>query len=175
MSLVRFDADSDGGALSMASSGSCVQGAPWRDLPECFGPITTCYNRLETGCRMFAGREHRVGPPARARFAHRSPAAPARLDRMAKPAASRINRRPGTTGKTDPRCSARQTEPSTASHRVRGLVRLRCPRRSANGCSWASVRLMALPMLFASTPAGSLPRSAHASMRRRRSVSCSSR
>ena len=21
-------------------------GAPWRDLPECFGPYTTCYNRF---------------------------------------------------------------------------------------------------------------------------------
>jgi transposase len=21
-------------------------GAPWRDLPECYGPCTTCYNRF---------------------------------------------------------------------------------------------------------------------------------
>src|SRR5262245_20430824 len=31
---------------SMASSGSCDLGAPWRDLPDIFGPYTTCYNRF---------------------------------------------------------------------------------------------------------------------------------
>jgi transposase len=30
----------------MASFGSCVQGAPWRDLPETYGPCTTSYNRF---------------------------------------------------------------------------------------------------------------------------------
>ena len=32
-------------------------GAPWRDLPENFGPYTTCYNRF---CSMAQG--WRVGP-----------------------------------------------------------------------------------------------------------------
>lgn len=32
--------------LLMASSGSCGSGATWRDLPEMFGPYTTCYNRF---------------------------------------------------------------------------------------------------------------------------------
>src|SRR6201991_2071633 len=30
----------------MASSGICDPGTPWRDLPEAFGPYTTCYNRF---------------------------------------------------------------------------------------------------------------------------------
>lgn len=31
---------------SMASSGCCARGAPWRDLPDMFGLYTTCYNRF---------------------------------------------------------------------------------------------------------------------------------
>jgi transposase len=31
---------------SMASSGFCDLGAPWRNLPDIFGPYTTCYNRF---------------------------------------------------------------------------------------------------------------------------------
>src|SRR5215211_9310024 len=34
------------GACSTVSFGSCVSGAPWRDLPDNFGPYTTCYNRF---------------------------------------------------------------------------------------------------------------------------------
>src|SRR6478672_7592339 len=34
------------GAFSTASFGSCAQGAPWRDLPDSYGPPTTCYNRF---------------------------------------------------------------------------------------------------------------------------------
>ena len=30
----------------MASSGILRSGAPWRDLPDAFGPYTTCYNRF---------------------------------------------------------------------------------------------------------------------------------
>src|SRR6185312_13018124 len=30
----------------MGSFGSCDLGAPWRDLPDNFGPYTTCYNRF---------------------------------------------------------------------------------------------------------------------------------
>jgi transposase len=30
----------------MASSGSCGRAPPWRDLPETYGPRTTCYNRF---------------------------------------------------------------------------------------------------------------------------------
>src|SRR5437868_13481150 len=33
-------------ASSMASSGFCDPGAPWRDLPGNFGSYTTCYNRF---------------------------------------------------------------------------------------------------------------------------------
>ncbi|WP_442868372.1 transposase [Bradyrhizobium sp. CCBAU 11445] len=32
-------------AFSTASSGFCA-GAPWRDLPERYGPYTTAYNRF---------------------------------------------------------------------------------------------------------------------------------
>ena len=31
---------------STASAGCCASGAPWRDLPDCYGPCTTCYNRF---------------------------------------------------------------------------------------------------------------------------------
>jgi transposase len=31
-------------------------GAPWRDLPNAFGPYTTCYNR------SFVGSSRRMGP-----------------------------------------------------------------------------------------------------------------
>ena len=31
---------------STASAGCCDHGAPWRDLPVCYGPCTTCYNRF---------------------------------------------------------------------------------------------------------------------------------
>ena len=33
-------------------------GAPWRDLPECYGPYTTCYNRVNgiKHCRRIATR-----------------------------------------------------------------------------------------------------------------------
>jgi transposase len=37
-------------------------GAPWRDLPERYGPWQTCYDRL----RPLAARRH-LGPPADAR------------------------------------------------------------------------------------------------------------
>lgn len=30
-------------------------GAPWRDLPERYGPYTTCYNRLTAGARRASG------------------------------------------------------------------------------------------------------------------------
>jgi transposase len=34
------------GACSPVPFGSCVSGAPWRDLPNKFGPYTTRYNRF---------------------------------------------------------------------------------------------------------------------------------
>ena len=32
--------------------------APWRDLPEAFGPYTTCYNRLSAGGGRVSGAAH---------------------------------------------------------------------------------------------------------------------
>ena len=32
--------------VSSTASFGCGIGAPWRDLPECYGPYTTCYSRF---------------------------------------------------------------------------------------------------------------------------------
>jgi transposase len=33
-------------------------GAPWRDLPDNFGPYTTCYNRFVRAARGRLGQDH---------------------------------------------------------------------------------------------------------------------
>ena len=33
-------------------------GAPWRDLPDCYGPCTTCYNRFVRWRRAGVGADH---------------------------------------------------------------------------------------------------------------------
>jgi transposase len=33
-------------------------GAPWRDLPDCYGPYTTCYNRFVRWRRSDRPRAH---------------------------------------------------------------------------------------------------------------------